>query len=614
MFVFYFSASVSAENLSLSRSSMSDKDSSTDAGQPQENPLADLSALNFGPAWARDQPKGKPRSRQGGSGDSQGGRSDQGGGDPRRNQQGGGRRQHSGGRDSRDSRDQRGFRGKGARDSRGRDGGDRRQDHRPQKTFTPAPEGISARIMPIEEGLDALAKDITATGRTHSVFDIAWLVLGGLERFHVIFESEDQMLYRSKKDHSIWLFQKECMAHFWSKGIVHRYYEEEIVEVDPPKGNFQSVARCGLSGELIGPPNHHAYQKTLLDLHREKFSGMALDRYKSRIVMEHGEEVLQEWLDSMTKHVRWRPKSEAPEETPKESTEEPQKLEKEDGSPTEKEEGAEEISEISPEPESGEKPESTPEKEPTVEVEEAVIILDNHLEVEQHFLTHGFEQEFETGKVLSVLANVPPKMIDPGLLTLLKTTVTDERRYPGKLASILCRQMSGRHLAVFKWKKHLHCGPARPRQVSDTMVMAERPSELFHWVIAHPGGKIDEMWKAVLPKDVDDETRHLWYHDLHWLINEGIVLLFSDGKLHAAKEIQKKKAVKKSAKTKKSKKSKKSESPEVVESEKPVVKEVVVKSSEEPVKGPTEEPSGESVEEPAEKPIEKPAENSEKED
>ena len=37
---------------------------------------------------------------------------------------------------------------------------------------------------------------------------------------------------------------------------------------------------------------------------------MALDRYKSKVVMEHGEEVVQEWLDSMTKHVRWRPKTE----------------------------------------------------------------------------------------------------------------------------------------------------------------------------------------------------------------------------------------------------------------------------------------------------------------
>ena len=424
--------------------------------------------------------------------------------------------------------------------------------------MTPAPDGFSARIMPIEEGLDALAKDIAATGRTHSVFEIAWMVLSELERFHVIFESEDQPLYRSKKDHSLWLYQKECMSHFWTKGIVKQYYVEEIVEVEAPKGNFQSVARCGLSRVLIGPPNHHAYQKNLLDLHREKFSNMPLERYKAKVIMEHSEEVVQEWMDSMKKHVRWRPKSEAPiEKAPAEDVPEAPKSE----SPSE---------ELSAEPiEEGSNAEVAKIETETavVAIEEAVVILDSHLEVEQHFLSHGFEQEFEVGKVMSVLANVPAKMIDPSLMTLLKTTVIDERRYPGKLASILCRQMSGRHLAVFKWKKHLHCGPARPRTVSDNMSMAERPSQLFHWVIKNPGGKIDAMWEALLPKDVDDDTRHLWYHDLHWLINEGIVLLFSDGKLHAAKELQKKKAkvAAKKPKAKKKAKAKKVEKSDTTE-------------------------------------------------
>ena len=77
--------------------------------------------------------------------------------------------------------------------------------------------------------------------------------------------------------------------------------------------------------------------------------------------------------------------------------------------------------------------------------------------------------------------------------------------------------------------------------------MADRPDKLFHWVIDHPGGNIDEMWKGCLPAEIDDDTRHTWYHDLHWLINEGLVLLFSDGTLHAAKELEKK-AAKKTAK------------------------------------------------------------------
>ena len=83
--------------------------------------------------------------------------------------------------------------------------------------------------------------------------------------------------------------------------------------------------------------------------------------------------------------------------------------------------------------------------------------------------------------------------------------------------------------------------------------MADRPTAMFQWVVGHPAANIDELWKDCLPADIDDATRHTWYHDLHWLINEGLVLLLSDGTIHAAKEQSvkqepKQEAVKKTAK------------------------------------------------------------------
>lgn len=523
---------------------MSKKESSP----KKDDKAPDLSALDFGPAWARKDQSKKPRKPAQGK-PSHGGES----GEKRAPQAG--RRQSPQGRDGRNNRRD------GRRDDRRGDhkkGSDRRDfkkdgRDRGRKPMAPPTEGVKARIMPIEEGMDAMAKQITATGRTHSVFELAWVVLGGLERFHCVFESEEQPLYRSNSDHSVWIYQKECLAHLWSSGLVNKYYDEEIAEIEAPKGNFQSVGRCGFSGQLIGPPNHHAYQQTLLNIHREKFSNMALDRYKSKIVMEHTEEAVQEWMDSMRKHKRWRPKTEKPVEEP---VAEPEG-EGESPEPAEATEAAEvKVPEtVVPEADIQTETPATPSiAEPIIE--ETVVILDNHREVEQHFLSHGFEQEFESGKITSALANIPPHMISPGLMTLLKNTVAEEKRYPGNLASILCRQMSGRHLAVYKWKKRLHCGPARPKRVPDDMVMADRPSALFHWVISHPGGKIDTMWKECMPADVDDDAKHLWYHDLHWLINEGLVLLFSDGTLHAAKELEKKPAKKQAKKAKKKSKQK----------------------------------------------------------
>ena len=39
------------------------------------------------------------------------------------------------------------------------------------------------------------------------------------------------------------------------------FFEMQEVEVEPPKGNFPIINKCGITGELLGPPNYHRYQQ-----------------------------------------------------------------------------------------------------------------------------------------------------------------------------------------------------------------------------------------------------------------------------------------------------------------------------------------------------------------
>jgi len=50
------------------------------------------------------------------------------------------------------------------------------------------------------------------------------------------------------------------------------FYQVNVVESDPIKGSFSNVARCRLSGTLLGPTNHHAYQPQLRSLYEQRFS------------------------------------------------------------------------------------------------------------------------------------------------------------------------------------------------------------------------------------------------------------------------------------------------------------------------------------------------------
>ena len=140
------------------------------------------------------------------------------------------------------------------------------------------------------------------TGRSYPIFDLARLVLGGPERYHARFtlkpETTQVELIECRLDQSVWLSMNEALRHFRQSNLFDQYYKKEEVEVEPPKGNFSVIAVCGLSGELLGPPNFHSYQKNLNDLHARKFSRMHIDGYKRRIEMVRDEETIEKWKSS----------------------------------------------------------------------------------------------------------------------------------------------------------------------------------------------------------------------------------------------------------------------------------------------------------------------------
>ena len=447
----------SVKNLSGSPLLMNEK--------PEENKALDLSALDFGPSWAR-QGEGKPQKKYSG-----GERSE-------RRRDGGGAKRRDGGRPQREPREERKFEGKRGGNN------DRRRPQRPQPVAATA--NVAADVMPVEEGIDNLSKEITAAGRTYSVFELARVILSARERYKVVFRKEENgpELLQCKQDGAVFLTKAECLAHFrkaeWQKEI----YSSEVIEVDAPSGNFPSVAKCGFSGESFGPPNHHAYASKVAAAHQAGFTNMDLERYKSRIIVEKGEDAVNAWLESMKKQTQYSLVSTA------------------------------EVAE-------GEEP-------------AAAVVIGDEQAMLAHFEAELFASTYRSTHRADVDSQIPGKLLSPGLLTLLKETIADQRRYPGKLAPFLCRQLSGRHLAVFKWQGKLHCGPSRPHAVAEDVKLAERPDALNKWVSANPAAGVDKLWEALLPADVTDEAKVEWFHALHWMINQGHIVLTSEGLVFSA--------------------------------------------------------------------------------
>ena len=465
----------SLESLLVSPRQMNEK--------PEGNKAVDLSALDFGPSWAR-QGESKPRKKYADRGDRD-----------ERSRDGNKGRHREGGRPQRGERDDRKF-------PKSREGGERRRPQRPQPVEATA--GIATDIMPIEEGIDNLSKEIIAAGRTYSVFELARMILASRDRYKVIFRKEEvgPELLQSSHDGSVFLSKAECLAHFRTADFLKELYTAEEVEVDAPKGSFQTISKCGFSGAVFGPPNYHATSQNIIDLHQAEFSNMALDRYKSRVVSESGEEAVNAWLETMKKKTQYRL------------------------------------------------------------VSDTEVIFEDEKAMLAHFEASLFDETFRATHRADVDSQIPGKLLSPGLLTLLKETIADQRRYPGKLAPFLCRQLSGRHLAVFKWQGKLHCGPSRPHAIAVDAKLAERPAVLLASILANPGGGIDLLWKAVLPEDVTDEVKKEWFHDLHWMINQGYVILLSNG--HVFSSDHSAAGVKKSPNPKKQKAPKKEKAAEPI--------------------------------------------------
>lgn len=429
---------------------------------PESNPLRSLlSGIDLGPAWARSNTPAKPQARPS--------REDQPVEAPRR--------------DSRD-RSERGPRGTGGaeRDSgrrpdRRRDGQQGKYDERRsgpprREEIEPAP-GVRVQIHPDAAAVHLVGKEVHQVARVYSLFDIAQILLAQRERVRAVFEVEESRppLFLGLKDGSLWLTREEAVRHFWQSDLKTELFEEETIEVDPPAGNFQVVARCGMSGEWLGPPNFHAYQTTLRRIHRERFSNLPFEVYSSRVRSERGEEAVNAWLETMKKRTRWRPKG-----------------------------------------------------------EENADWIEDAAEAERTFSTRYFDTFFGQTRKADVSGGIPAKHISPSLLASLRMAGFHARKHPAVMIPTICRMLEGEHLPVFKREGKLFTGPARPHPVPADAVLAERPAAIVSWLKGRKEPKLAELWKGVLPEGTTEAPQE-WLVDLFWLLTQGHLLLFADDRM-----------------------------------------------------------------------------------
>lgn len=206
----------------------------------------------------------------------------------------------------RGSGERKNFRGKESKDGRKFGRGD----------FKKAPFKFSMEVLfyPDDAPFAKMAEFMKGLKRTYQLFEIAQLILEKPERLIVLLKNlpdsngETKPLYCAQPLNIPFADEASAKA-FAVAHYVGEMFEEDKIEAEPPKGNFQVVNRCGISGDLLGAPNWHKYNEYVRDFHRRRFPKMSFEAFASRIETVRDDALISEWLENMKTRSVYRLKS-----------------------------------------------------------------------------------------------------------------------------------------------------------------------------------------------------------------------------------------------------------------------------------------------------------------
>lgn len=286
---------------------MADEDApnQTPAADEESLDLSSLSSMSLGPNWGsgkapkvklpKDSYEDRPKGRRGPP-------RDRSGAPPRKRFEKGGRRERPEG----------GGGGRGDRRER-RERPERRERFTKPEPFEPV---IAADFYPDEEPFKVLAQAIKTSCRTFELFEIARLILDKPDRWVCVVrdpaqkEGETARLHASVPDGLPFATEEEALAHTF-RHYMEEFFTVEEVEIDPPSGTFQMVHKCGMTGELLAPPNYHRYQSICREHHAARLSHVPYERFEQRIEGTREEEDIQAWLTKMKTTTRYTSKENA---------------------------------------------------------------------------------------------------------------------------------------------------------------------------------------------------------------------------------------------------------------------------------------------------------------
>jgi hypothetical protein len=184
-----------------------------------------------------------------------------------------------------------------------------RREHRPHKIknrhsqdrhslITRTPPEITIRFLPYSLAFDNVVEQIKSGSVAYSVFALARLFLEKPERYEVRLTAKAESPVYQLGENGAMSLDRDFLERNAFRFAREDFYKIDITQSDPIKGNFSNVARCRLSGMLLGPTNHHNYQPQLRSLYEQRFSRrMSFAEYQRQIEIANDPALIEQWKE-----------------------------------------------------------------------------------------------------------------------------------------------------------------------------------------------------------------------------------------------------------------------------------------------------------------------------
>lgn len=359
-----------------------------------------------------------------------------------------------------------------------------------------------------DEPFKAMVAMMQTSCKTYKLFNVARLMLEKPENFVVTIKKkpnangELEPLYLSLPDGVPFETEQDVVLHI-ARHHMDKFFDITEIDVEKPKGNFTSVHRCGITGKLLAPPNYHKYRAIVKEHYESEIKFMSFGKFMSKIEIVHDEAEIQKWLEQMSRRLIYKPKM----------------------------------------------PENT----------DDLPKIESISEAKQYLLENFKDKAIKE----SIMLRIPGTVLVTMQRCLLKKSIDYawlwQKRIPLDTANRLRGKFRSFHFSVYKNGKSgiSYVCAARRKFVPSNSVFTNEIRQLIEFLEKNNGIKISELEQKIrnptsgISAPIEEIAKNL-----NWLIHEGYVIEYEDGKLETLPKMEEPRE--KSEKSEKPEKSEKS--------------------------------------------------------